>query len=66
MGTLLYLSQDRIDIQHTVRGLAQYMSRPTVPADDAVKHLVLYLSGSEEYGLLYPYERRSNSKLDVL
>ena len=65
MGTLLYLSQDRIDIQHTVRGLAQYMSRPTVPADDAVKHLVLYLKGSEEYGLLYPYERRSDSKLDM-
>ena len=29
LGTLLYLSQDRPDVQNSVRNLAQFMSNPT-------------------------------------
>ena len=29
LGTLLYISQDRVDIQHCVRNLSQFMASPT-------------------------------------
>ena len=41
MGTLLYLSQDRSDIQHAVCNLSQWMARPTKAAMDGVRHLAL-------------------------
>ena len=66
MGTLLYLSQDRVDVQHTVRNLSQFMSKPTVLADEGVRHLILYLKGTMEYGVLYAYNRKSKKKLDEL
>ena len=44
MGTLLYLSQDRVDTQHAARNLSQWMLRPTKLALDGVKHVFLYLS----------------------
>ena len=40
MGTLLYLSQDRMDLQHAVWHLSQFMSRPTVSSEIGVKHLI--------------------------
>ena len=55
MGTLLYLSQDRIDIQHSVRhvsSLSQYMSPPTVAAEAAVRHVILHLKGPPDLGIL--------------
>ena len=61
MGTLLYLSHDRPDVQHAVRNLAQCMSRPTVPAEECIRHTILYLKGTPEYGVLLPYN--GNSKL---
>ena len=66
MGTLLYLSQDRSDIQHAVRSLSQWMAKPTKPAMDGVRHLVLYLKGTSNYGLLLPYQVLNNSKLDEI
>ena len=38
MGTLLYLSQVRVDFQH-----AEFMAKPPVSAEMGVKHLILYL-----------------------
>ena len=58
MGTLLYLSQDRVDIQHAVRNLSQWMS--------GVRHLVLYLKGTPTYGVFLPYMVASNSKLEKI
>ena len=51
LGTLLYISQDRIDIQHSVRNLSQSMAE--------VKHLILHLhlKRTEGYGLLLPYQK---------
>jgi hypothetical protein len=43
MCTLLYLSQVRVDFQHAVRHLSQFMAKPPVSAEMGVKHLILYL-----------------------
>ena len=54
LGTLLYISQDRVDIQHAVRNLSQSMAKPTRRAEVEVKHVILYLKRTENYGLLLP------------
>ena len=41
MGTLLYLSADRWDIQHSIRNLAQWMAKPTKLAKAGVRHVIL-------------------------
>ena len=64
LGTVLYLSQDRVDIQCAVRGLSQYMTCPNKWAESSVKHLIMYLMGTEDYGILLPYAKGQNSKLD--
>ena len=64
MGTLLYVSQDRLDIQHAVRHLSQWMSNPTKTAEDGLKRIILYLKGTAAFGLLLPYQVKGNSKLD--
>ena len=52
LGLILYISQDRPDIQFSTKTLATYMSRPCVKAMAAVKHLALYLASNEEGGIL--------------
>ena len=49
LGTLLYLSQDRPDVQNSVKNLAQFMSNPTKEAVKGIQHLILYLKGAESY-----------------
>ena len=66
LGVLLYVSQDRIDIQHAVRSLSRFMSKPTVEAEQAVKHLILYLKGTESYGIRLPYFVGFNTKKNEL
>lgn len=66
MGTLLYLSQDRLDTQHAVRRLSQWMSRPTKTAEDGLKRVILYLKGIADYGLMLPYNVKNDSKLDEI
>ena len=66
LGTLLYISQDRVDIQHSVRSLAQAMARPTAAAERGVKHLVLYLKRTEHQGILLPYRQAYGRKLDEI
>ena len=55
LGTLLYICQDRPDIQHSVKNLSQSMTSPTRDAERALKHLLLYLSGTSDFGVLLPY-----------
>ena len=64
LGTLLYIAQDRVDIQCTVGGLSQYMTCPTKWAESSLRHLILYLMGTMDYGILLPYPQGQNSKLD--
>ena len=65
MGTLLYLSADRWDIQHSVRHLAQWMAKPTRLAKAGVRHVILYLAGMKSYAMLLPYKVVC-SKLDSI
>lgn len=53
-GVLLYVSQDRIDIQHAARSLSRFRNKTRVEAEQAVKHLILYLEGTASYGILLP------------
>ena len=66
LGVLLHVSQDRIDIQHAVQSLSRFTSKPTVEAEQAVKHLMLYLKGTQSYWILLPYFARFNTKKDEL
>ena len=54
-GSILYLAQDRIDIQYASKCLASSMSKPTTQALKCLKHLVLYLSGTAARATLLPY-----------
>eukprot|EP00913_Durusdinium_trenchii_P016912 g15900.t1 len=66
LGTLLYISQDRVDIQHAVRNLSQFMARPTQRAESEVKHVILYLKRTEGYGLLLPHCNYRSKKAEIL
>ena len=66
LGTLLYVAQDRVDIQHSVRNLAQAMARPTAEAERGLKHLILYLKGTENHGILLPYQQQFGSKIEEI
>ena len=50
-GILMYVSTDRADIQYTVNELSSMMSRPTVRAWEAAKHLVRYMLKTHKYAL---------------
>ena len=51
-GVLLYLSHDLIECQFVIRCLARYMAKPSRRAMDILTHLVCYLLGRVEHGLL--------------
>lgn len=63
MGTLLYISANRWDIQRSVRHVAQWMAKPSKLARAGVRHLILYLTGTRTYALNFPY-RMGGTKLD--
>ena len=65
LGTLLYISQDRVDIQHCVRNLSQFMASPTRSAESELKHLILYLKRTEHYGILLPYLKYKSKKAEI-
>ena len=52
LGLILYIAQDRPDIQFPTKILATYMAHPCIKALAAVKHLALYLAGTETSGIL--------------
>ena len=66
LGTLLFISQDRVDIQHAVRNLSQFMAKPTKRAELEVKHVILYLKRTENYGLLLPYSKFRSKKAEIV
>jgi len=51
LGICLYLSQDRPDVQESVKTLSGYMGCPTVKAMAAFKHLAAYLKNTMDYGV---------------
>ena len=52
LGLTLYMAMDRLDIQFAVKVLSSYMSRPSVKAISALKHLASYLEGTPDDGIL--------------
>jgi hypothetical protein len=53
LGICIYVSQERCDIQHSVRVLATYMSKPTKMAMSGIKKLACYLMFSKDMKMHY-------------
>ena len=66
VGILLYLSADLVECQFTIRHLAQYMSKPTEKAWVELKHLIQYLRGCTEHGLLLHFRSDFDTQFLVL
>ena len=52
LGLILYIAQDRVDIQFSTKVLATYMAHPCAKAMAAIKHLALYLDATADAGIL--------------
>ncbi|CAE7355668.1 RE1 [Symbiodinium sp. KB8] len=52
VGLLMYLSQDVVECQNTIRSLASKMSRPTVNSMKSLRQLGAYLCGASNQGVL--------------
>lgn len=52
LGLALYVAMDRPDIRFAVKTLSSYMSRPSIKALAALKHLASYLDGTPDNGVL--------------
>ena len=63
VGILVYVGQDRPDMQFAVRGLASKMSEPTHAAGKQLVHLVQYMSRTAGYYLVYRKTPRGLSNL---
>ena len=63
VGILLYVGQDRPDLQIAVRGLASKMSEPTHHSWKQLIHLVQYMARTEGYHLVYRKTPRGISNL---
>ena len=66
LGSVLYLAQDRIDIQYASKCLASSMSKPTQQALKCLKHLILYLSGTANRSTLLPYSTKGKRLITKL
>ena len=54
IGSLLYLStRTKPDIAYTVSNVARFCSKPTMEHWKSIKHIMRYLNGTRNYGLLY-------------
>ena len=57
IASLLYLStRTRPDIAYTVSNIARFYSKPAVEHWKSIKHIMRYLNGTWNYGLLYDKE----------
>ena len=64
LGVLLYLCQERPDVQYAVKNLASYLKTPTEAATTFAKQTVKYLLGAKDYGILYPYGTLMSNTMD--
>ena len=61
IGSLMYLVNIRPDISFAVNSLSQFMVDPRRVHWTATKHILCYIKGTVEYGLVY--ERRGSVQL---
>ena len=66
LGSVLYLAQDRIDIQYASKCLASSMSKPTQQSLKCLKHLILYLAGTANRSTLLPYSMKGKRLITKL
>ena len=66
LGSVLYLAQDRIDIQYASKCLASSMSKPTQQSLKCLKHLILYLAGTANRSTLLPYSTKGKRLITKL
>ncbi|KAI3510533.1 hypothetical protein L1887_17599 [Cichorium endivia] len=62
IGGLRYLTHTRPDIVYAVGIVSRFMERPTVKHLQAVKHILRYIKGTVDYGLVYT---RGSDEKDV-
>jgi transposase InsO family protein len=53
VGSLIYLTLTRPDISYSVGVVSRYMSNPKKPHLDAVRHILRYVKGTINFGILY-------------
>jgi hypothetical protein len=53
IGSLMYITTTRPDLQFSVSLLSRYMSRPTLMHLQAAKRVLRYLSGTMDFGIWY-------------
>ncbi|KAK8935339.1 hypothetical protein KSP39_PZI014001 [Platanthera zijinensis] len=61
IGSLIYLTNSRPDIENAVNVLARYVSNPSKTHFGAAKRILRYLKGTSTYGILLKHEE--NTKL---
>ena len=66
LGTLLYVAQDRWDLQRSVKCLASYMAKPTEMAVKCLQQTLLYVKGTESLCFLLRYSGRKGTMMEVL
>ena len=64
VGGLRYLTHTRLDIGFAVGYVSRFMAEPREDHLAAVKHLLCYVAGTHDYGLVYP--RRSRGELELI
>ena len=64
VGALRYLTHTRPDIGFAVGYVSRFMAEPREDHLAAVKHLLRYVAGTRDYGLVYP--RRSRGELELI
>lgn len=62
VGSLRYLTHTRPDISYAVGVVSRFMASPTTKHQQAMKHILRYIKGTIDYGLVYIKEGR-NSEL---
>lgn len=57
VGSLRYLTHTRPDISYAVGVVSRFMSKPTEKHQQAVKHILRYVKGTVDHGLIYANEK---------
>ena len=60
IGSLMYLMNTRPDICFAVNTLSQYLTDPRSVHLIAAKHILRYLKGTIDYGLMYAANQKIN------
>ena len=63
VGSLRYLVHTRPDISFAVGYVSRFMEQPRQEHLAAVKHLLRYIAGTVDYGIVYPKRSNADNKL---